>query len=571
MNRFRSLVRMDTPIVEAIACMGRSEQNKYIAGVAVVVDEAKRVVAIVTDGDVRRGLAGGIQLSSPVSAIANRNPLVVDASLTPALMRKAVIEETRRRNVHFMKYDKIVLADASRHFEDVIQLSELFEPHIEDKRVAVYGLGFVGLTLACTFANMGVSVIGIDTNEALIENLQRGIPSFYEKGLESMLSSLATSNPIAYTTSADKYEADVHIVSVGSPVNADGAPQLDDLKRATETIAKRLKEGDLVIFRSTVPVGTMREVIMPLLERPGFVCGKDFLLAFAPERTVEGNALEELRSLPQVVGGIDRASATMAAKLFRQITPIVIEVDTLEEAELIKLMNNTFRDLVFSFANEVAYLCDAYNINAFNVIRAANEGYPRNRIPMPSPGVGGICLSKDPYLYAHPLSKDAIRPVLGVTSRAINSQGPRYVLGKLEQFAERTGRRVADLRILIVGLAFKGMPETSDFRASMAYRLVELLPDRSKVAIKDYVVSPEQIQTIDCKPIVAELEEAFGDFDAIVFMNNHYRNNKFNVVRALRSCRQPVLFFDGWNMFDQREIESLKHVTYATMGYITAA
>ena len=569
MNRFRSLISMDTPIVEAIARMGRSEDNKNIAGVAVVVDQDKRVTAVVTDGDVRRGLASGIQLSSPVSAIANRSPLVVNSSLTPALMRKAVIEETRKRNVHFMKYDKIILADAGGCFQDVILLSELFEPHIEDKRIAIYGLGFVGLTLACTFANMGLSIIGIDTNAELIENLKGGVPPFYEKGLDSMLSSLTTTNPIAYTTSADEYEADVHIVSVGSPVDADGTPQLGDIKRAAETIAKRLKEGDLVIFRSTVPIGTMREIVVPMLEKPGFACGKDFFLAFAPERTVEGNALEELRSLPQVIGGINRPSATIAAKLFRQITPIVIEVESLEEAELIKLINNTFRDLVFAFANEVAYLCDAYNINAFNAIRAANEGYPRNRIPTPSPGVGGICLSKDPYLYAHPLSKDAIKPILGVTSRAINGRGPDYVLGKLQQLAGRTGRDLADLRIMIIGLAFKGMPETSDFRASMAYNLIERLPDRAKVWVKDYVVAADAIEKIGCRSIVAELEDAFSGFDAFLFMNNHYRNNKFNVVKALRSCKQPVLLFDGWNMFDQREIESLEHVYYATMGYMT--
>jgi UDP-N-acetyl-D-mannosaminuronic acid dehydrogenase len=386
-----------------------------------------------------------------------------------------------------------------------------------------------------------------------------------------MLSSLETTNPIHYTNSVSEAasEADIHIVSVGSPVGPDGTPDLNDIKAVAEAIARRLKYGDLVVFRSTVPVGTMRRVVLPILERAGLTCGEDFHLAFAPERAVEGNALEELRKLPQVIGGFNRTGANVAARLFGHVTPTVIEVETLEEAELVKLINNTFRDLVFSFANEVAFMCDGYNINAFNVIRAANEGYPRDRIPMPSPGVGGTCLSKDPYLYTNPLATNSHRPTLGLASRGINRKGADYVLGKLKTFAESVGRRVEDMNVMIVGLAFKGMPETSDIRASTALEVLERLPDRSKVRVKDFVVPADAIIKLGCVPVAEELATALKGMDAVLVMNNHYRNSRFNVVQALRRCDGPMLFFDGWNMFDQREIESLGHVTYATMGYMT--
>jgi UDP-N-acetyl-D-mannosaminuronic acid dehydrogenase len=334
-------------------------------------------------------------------------------------------------------------------------------------------------------------------------------------------------------------------------------------------IAAQLKAGDLVVFRSTVPVGTIRQVALPLLEKSGLSCGHDFYLAFAPERTVEGNALAELRLLPQIVGGYDPASAQMAARLFRYVTSTIIEVGSLEEAEMVKLINNTFRDLVFAFANETAQLCESMNVNAFDLIRAANEGYPRDRIPLPSPGVGGICLSKDPHLYSQPLFATERPPVLGKASRQINAQGAVQVLRKMETFANRTGKPLSALRLLLIGLAFKGMPETSDTRGSVALDLLRLLPAGMPIAVKDFVVADEDIAQLGYIAERRELEQAIKDADLVLVMNNHYRNNKFNVVQALRTRQDLTLFFDGWNQFDQREIEALPNICYATLGYMT--
>lgn len=570
-SRFKSLVTMDTSIADAIALMGSSPGNKNIAGMVVILDSAKQVIGVVTDGDIRRGIAKGLTLQAPVREIANTKPMTVNRKLRPILMRRAVMDEARARNTNFMKYDRLVLVEDDGAFYDVIRLSDIMEAQIDEKTIAVYGLGFVGLTLACTLANAGLSVVGIDTSEAQIKKLKSGIAPFYEKGLDSMLSSLATTNPIHYTTSASERSADVHIVSVGSPVDKDGKPDLSHIKTASATIAGLLKAGDLVIFRSTVPVGTMRQVVLPILEQGGLTCGQDFHLAFAPERTVEGNALEELRLLPQIVGGFNRTSRALTAKLFRQITNTIIEVNSLEEAELVKLMNNTFRDLVFSFANEAASICEGFNIDAFDLIRAANEGYPRDRIPMPSPGVGGICLSKDPYLYTNPMTKLATTPVLGKASRSVNSAGNSQLLAKLDQFAKHSGKQVKDLQILIVGLAFKGMPETSDIRASVALDLIEKLPSRSNIHIKDFVVDGDTIRSLGCKAAEEELAEALQNVDAVLVMNNHYRNNKFNVVEAMKRAKKPKFFFDGWHMFNRRELEALPQVFYATLGYMTPA
>lgn len=302
-NRFKALITLQATILDAILLMGGDASKKLISGIAVVVDDANKVIGVLTDGDIRRGLSQGLGVDSPIEKIANFNPLVVDRTLNKASLRQAVIREARLRNSHYFKYGKIILIEPDGRFFDVIYLSDILTPQIEEKTIAVYGLGFVGLTLAATFANAGINVVGIDLNKNLIEKLQHGEAPFYEKGLDSLLTSLTTKNPIQYTSSASEFATDVHIVSVGTPVDSEGTPNLQSIMLVCEMIVGVLKPHDLVIFRSTLPIGTMRNIILPILEGGGLKGGVDFGFAFAPERTIEGKALEELRSLPQVVGG----------------------------------------------------------------------------------------------------------------------------------------------------------------------------------------------------------------------------------------------------------------------------
>ena len=533
-----------------------------------VVDDDGKVIGVVTDGDIRRGLSRDVSIDTPVEAIANFDTVTVDHSLSHKMMRQALMEKARLRGNDYRKYDKLVLIDEAGRLKDVVRLADILTSLIEEKTIAVYGMGFVGLTLACTFANAGLSVVGVDTNETVLAKLKTNQPTFYEKGLESLLLSLAESNPLKLTSRAGEYTADIHIVSVGTPVGKDKLPDMGMIRTIAKTISGVLKRGDLVVLRSTVPVGTTRKEVLPVLESGGLVTGRDFFLAFAPERTAEGNALEELRVLPQIVGGFDAASVEMTARLFGEITNTIVEVGSLEAAEMVKLMNNTFRDLVFSFANEVAFLCDDFNADAFRLIQAANEGYPRNPIPLPSPGVGGLCLSKDSYLYSNPQAGTSLKPTLGKASRAINGQGAAYVLAKLNKFAARHGLDVKAMKILLVGLAFKGMPETSDYRGSVALELIQSL-EKSTLTIKDFVISEADIKVLGHTP-AGDLADAARGADAILVMNNHYLNNKFNVVQALQGRKRPTLLFDGWHMFNRRELEGMG-ITYATMGYMTPA
>lgn len=569
MSEFKGLITRDIVIKEAIKKMTGSAENKFIAGLAVVVDENNKVTGVLTDGDIRRGISKGISIDSKIEEIANFNPIMVNKNLAKNQMAKDIVAQCAKKNKSYMKYSKIILINDDGTFYDVILASDIFDDLIENKTVVIYGMGYIGLTLATVFANADLSVIGIDKSKDIIENLKRGKPHFFENGLESLLNSTLQNNSINFETNSDDVNGDIYIVCVGTPFDKNNkTADLSSINLVSEEISKKLKTGDLVIFRSTVPIGTIKEKVKPVLEKSGLTAGEDFYLSFAPERTIEGKAIEELYLLPQIIGGINKKSTELTAKLFSKITKTIIEVDTLEEAELVKLINNSFRDLVFSFSNEVAFICDYYNINAFKLIDSANEGYKRNPIPKPSPGVGGMCLVKDPFLYS--LSKSVFndKAALGVISRKINSYGATYVYNKITDFCGITKKDLKDLKIFIIGIAFKGMPETSDIRDSVAVDLINMLPVQKNIFVKDFVVGKKEIENIRCN-YVENINDGFKDADITLVMNNHYKNNQINLIDAFKYVKNPFLFFDGWNMFNQDEIEKNKNCFYSTMGYIT--
>lgn len=567
--KFKALVKKETTIREAISLMASSELNKHIAGVVVVIDDGLRVIGIVTDGDVRRGLGKNIGIDQPISLIANFSPVLVKVGLSHQQMRQDIIRQAKQRSTSYQNFNQIILVNNEGKFDDLVLLSEIIDQQIEDRVVAVYGMGFVGLTLASVLANAGLMVVGVDTNLEVIKKLRQGTPTFFENGLESMLASLAQSNPVHFTENLEGSDADIHIVCVGTPVDENKIPDFSYVIQASETIARKLKKNDLVIFRSTLPVGSCRHLIIPILEKGGLMAGTDFFISFAPERTVEGNALEELRVLPQIIGGYDKASYELTTKLFSKITNTIIEVESLEAAEMVKLLNNTYRDLVFSFANEVSSICEGLNVNAFKLIEAANEGYPRNPIPMPSPGVGGICLAKDPYLYTHSINQsNSYRPILGVASRSINSNGHIGVIEKIRKFCDKTGKDINAIKILLIGLSFKGIPETSDIRESMATKLVNTLPNVANILVKDFVVEEEDIRALGCQ-VVNNIMDGFVDADVVLIMNNHPMNSRFNFADAFKLMNKPFMIFDGWNMFNQQQVESFPGAFYATLGYLS--
>ncbi len=244
----------------------------------------------------------------------------------------------------------------------------------------------------------------------------------------------------------------------------------------------------------------------------------------------------------------------------------MVQVSSLEAAELVKLANNTYRDLSFAFSNEIALLADRHNIDSFELINAANEGYPRNPIPLPSPGVGGYCLSKDPFLYGSVIEGGKNKAKLGLISRKINQEAALYPIKKLKVFAKKKNYDLKDLSVVIIGIAYKGIPETTDIRASIAIEIFEKLKNQVlRITGWDYVVQERIIKSVGFHTN-KNIQKSINESNVILILNNHPGNIMSEVLQPSENGR---LVFDGWRQYNANEISKIKGLTYATMGYMT--
>ena len=436
--------------------------------------------------------------------------------------------------------------------------------HFVDRHVCILGLGYVGLTLAVAMAGVGFKVTGVEVRADVVELLRKGQPHFHEPGLADQLSRALTDGSLSiHQKIPDECNATVFIITVGTPLGDDGCSRIDMIENVAHETAKAMPNGALVLLRSTVKLGTTNGVVAPSLRSTG----RQFDLAFCPERTLEGIALSELRSLPQIVGGKSDRAVLRASQVFQFLTPTVVRVRDLETAEMVKLVDNSQRDVSFAFANEVARMCDAIGISAAEVIRAGKLGYPRTNLPMPGP-VGGPCLEKDPYILAEGLASYGIRPEIVLSARLVNERQPREVMQAVHAAAKSMEGFPADPRIAILGLAFKGRPETDDLRGTMAKPISSALKDlfpTARFVGFDPVVAPAQIEAFGLEPVVS-LAEAFDKANLVVVTNNHPIFAGMPLETLTSRMSKPAIVYDFWNNFDARDLRLEHGVVYMALG-----
>lgn len=563
-------VKASDTYLEILAKQGGFKTHGVPAGIALVVDSDGALIGTITEGDVRRGIVSKGSLSGTARDVMTPDPIVFNQRLSHQEILKGIPAELRRRNRSSSRFlGKIVLVDDHRKPTRVLEYHHLWEQRIATHRhVSVIGLGYVGLTLALTLADKGYQVTGVDVDKKKIDMLRKGELYVHEIGLPALFKEHLNGN---FTVSTGIPESgDVFIVSVGTPVKAGGGhlPSLEYLRSACEMVGAKLGMGALVILRSTVPIGTTRDFVKPLLEKiSGLRAGSDFHLAFAPERTVEGNALRELLELPQIIGGINGDSVEAASALFREINAAIVRVGSCESAEMAKLINNCFRDLIFSFSNEMSRLAAHYNIDIVKVIKASNSGYPRDPVPLPSPGVGGPCLTKDPYILASVAHQAGIPATLGERGREINEGMIGFIADRILKQLQVSRKQPSQAKILICGLAFKGRPETGDLRNSPALDLCAALQGRvGAIFGHDPVATDEDIRAEGLSPV--KIPAGFDGMDAVAFMNNHESFRKVDVFAMVRSMGANPVVFDGWGLIDESEIVRSAPASYLGLSHV---
>ena len=534
-------------------------------GIALVVDAKRTLRGIVTNGDIRRAFAAGLTTEDKVSMAMNADPSVIEHHGRHGDILASVFEKIKHGAWPKDRLEKIIVVDAKRRVVDLVSFYDLVQQSdIRFKHIGIVGLGYVGLTLGLTLADLGFRVKGYEIKKEVADSIRKGKPHFFEHGLDRLLKDHMNKNFRVVPDFNGGNNADVYFIAVGTPLDDQNKPNLSHLASAARTTGRVLKKGDAVILRSTVPIGTTRNIVAPILEQEsGLKAGEEFLLAFAPERTIEGKALEELRTLPQVIGGINRSSCDAVASIFNFMSNSTVLADSLESAEMVKLINNTYRDVTFGFANEVALVASQWGIDAAHVIRAANYGYERSNIPMPSPGVGGYCLEKDPYIFMESGIMRGYEPVLAKHARAVNTMMIDHVVNALVSFLKKQKAAVRHPNIFILGFAFKGRPVTSDMRGSTTVALVKKLQALKFTNIHGYdpAVPKVDITGLGIKHIV-RAAQGFEGADIVAVMNNHPDFETLDVRALAAKTKKPTLLFDAWALFDPEEMRKVKGVEY---------
>lgn len=328
------------------------------------------------------------------------------------------------------------------------------------RSLCVLGLGYIGLPTASTFALNGLKVVGVDVNRRVVDVLRNGEVHIREPGLRALVQTAFESGNLRIAEQPEP--ADAFLIAVPTPIRPDKRADLEAVRSAAQAIVPYLRRGNLVVLESTSPPRTTVDVVAPLLAESGLRPGEDFWLAYSPERVLPGQILRELIENARVIGGINRASAEAGRDLYSIFVTGDIVLTDPTTAEMVKLMENTSRDIDLAAANEFARLADRFGVDVWEAIRLANL-HPRIHILRPGPGVGGHCVSVDPWFLveAAPDQADLVRQ-----ARLTNDDQPAFAVGLVERaLGGLSGRRIAAL-----GLSFK--PDVDDLRESPAVQVV---------------------------------------------------------------------------------------------------
>lgn len=419
---------------------------------------------------------------------------------------------------------------------------------MNNKKICVVGLGYIGLPTSAMFATHGCKVIGVDINEDVVEALNRGEIIIEEPYLDIMVQAAVRSGHLKANTKPN--EADVFILAVPTPLTEDKKADMSYVTSAAEMIVPYLREGNLVILESTSPVGTVEELLVPILERSGLKAGEDLYVGHSPERVLPGKILWELVNNNRIVGGVNRESAEKIRDLYKIFVNGEIYLTDAATAEMCKSMENTYRDVNIALANELAKICEASRINVWEVIELCNK-HPRVNIHQPGPGVGGHCLAIDPWfiIEKYPDLAKIIR-----LSRDTNDSMPYYVLSRIEEILKNIE---GTKKVTILGITYK--PDIDDLRESPILKLIDLMEDKENYEIKVYDPHVKEY-----KYKVDNVIKASTDSDLIVLAVNHsiFRNLPLNDMGKVMRNKN---LFDTRNFFDQYEIEE-KGFRYELLG-----
>jgi UDP-N-acetyl-D-mannosaminuronic acid dehydrogenase len=431
---------------------------------------------------------------------------------------------------------------------------------IEDRtaRLVILGLGYVGLPVACLFAEAGFPVVGIRRSQAKVDMINRGECPIGgdEPGLSELLAAVVGTGRFEATIDyAPCRDADVVLIAVETPVDlATKKPGYEALRGALSDLGRYLQPGSLVIIESTIAPGTMADVVRPLLESvSGLVAGDrdqpgDFYLANCPERVMPGKLLRNIRELNRVVGGMSPDAAELAVALYRHVVRGDLDPVDSVTAEIVKTAENAYRDVQIAFANELALICDDMGSDVWQVRELVNK-CPYRSVHMPGAGVGGHCLPKDSWLLLAGVHKGLQNGLLPA-ARAVNEYMPRHMFDLTQRALAQVGVNVAGARVAVLGYAY--LENSDDERNTPTKPLVEAL----RQAGAEVELHDPHVHRFN-----GSLDRALQDADCAVIMVRHDPYREMDLAALRTKMRHPILV-DGRNVFDKAEARAAGFVYY---------
>ncbi len=419
--------------------------------------------------------------------------------------------------------------------------------------IAVVGLGYVGLPLAILAAAKNVRVIGFDIDEVKVAQLEKREADYLspEEGKE-----FVTAQNLSITSDQKLLKrADTYIICVPTPVTKNHMPDLGPLESASEIVGRSMSKGALVIIESTVNPGACEEVALPILEKASSLTRGDFFFAHCPERVNPGDVKWNLRTIPRVIGGLNDESLTRARDLYRSLIDAEIrEMGTIKEAEAVKMVENSFRDINIAFVNELAMAFDRAGIDVINVLKGASTKPFGFMAHYPGAGVGGHCIPVDPYYLIRYGKENGFEHHFLLTARRINNGMPQYTVKLLSKMFEKKNRELVGATVALLGLSYKR--DIPDLRESPALEIEHLLK-RAGANVRSYdpnILSRSTVKT---------LEEALEGADAAVIATAH---TPFCELTPLQFSRAGVQFvLDGRNCLDKDSFKD-SGITYHGIG-----
>ena len=418
------------------------------------------------------------------------------------------------------------------------------------------GVGHIGSVIASELAVRGNEVVAVDVDSFKVNRMKAGIPPISEPGLDKLLAeALEIGNLTVSTNFSDLANAELILITVGTPI-VEGKADLSALVKACQSIKQEIISQPTIIIKSTVPPGTTRDVVAPIFNELNLTVG------FVPERLAEGQAITEFRTLPMVIGGLTQDQTNQICEIWSELGFEVVPVENSTAAELVKLADNAWIDLNIAFGMELAKVCDSIGTDVLEVIRAANtlkKGASYVNILTPSVGVGGYCLTKDPYFLNDFAESQGVEIRLPRQGRIINESSPNYLLRRLMQHINID----TTTEILVLGLAFKN--NSGDTRYSPAIEFVrELAKYSDKISWFDPLVLehdvPEDLAAARIKYLPAKL------FNVVVQLATHDQVNKFEIEELSSMLTPNGTFVDGRRFLTPKEIDLLKSQNHIYIG-----